>query len=199
MAMHDSPLPLLLLLVVVSVVVDVPAALAAGGALEKICGSTNHPKTCVETLKANPDSAAAATPRRLAELAFDYIVKEGPPLSAEAKRTAAALTSEAGRNCLNNYEGEVAGYFTPLVKIASVESDAKFKEAKATISSLLEIPAGAPCTDEALAAASAMIDKLLRFEDFFMATGDLFNEAVKTDPGLAPAPAPQSAPADGAR
>ncbi|KAL6639609.1 hypothetical protein ACP70R_023339 [Stipagrostis hirtigluma subsp. patula] len=197
MAMRRSLAPLLILSVIPTALAGSPPEAAASptgaagdGGIEKACKGTQFVATCVDMLKANPESKAAS-PRRLAELAFAYLVKEGPALSAEAKRAMAAAKNPETLSCLTTLDGEVGGYFSPLAKLGALQSDAnKFREVKYKLTQMLSIPpgSGAMCSEVAIS-SEPVIKKMWKYEDLVQVTLDLMDGAAKADSSLAEPPA----------
>lgn len=98
MPLPDHPL-LLLLVVIVSIVSATHAVAGADDNLTKVCSGTSSPDVCVETLKSMPESSKAS-PRRAAELAFQYVSKEGKELSSEMDKALAKPKEPGNVACL---------------------------------------------------------------------------------------------------
>ncbi|CAD6220488.1 unnamed protein product [Miscanthus lutarioriparius] len=114
--------------------------------LQKACNATSSPRICLKVLtRAGPDPespSTAASPRRLAELAFRYLEKRGPALLAEARRETAATRNRSMRYCLREFNDDIRVYARWLHGLAPERGggDAEFVEAKRRLEALLEAP-----------------------------------------------------------
>jgi pectinesterase inhibitor-like protein len=178
MAVLRNLAPLLLLVTVSAVPAALASRVGTSDSLNKACAGTVEPSTCVNVLKSNPESATAS-PRRLAELAFLYLLKDGPLVVAECKsRVAAAATKdEETRGCLGTLYENISGYVDYVTKLAAPEQgEAQFAEAKNELTDLLAVPSdsGVVCS-EAVDKAEPVTFKIDKYERMLQITLDLMN------------------------
>jgi pectinesterase inhibitor-like protein len=176
MAILRSLAPLVLLVTMSAVPAALASRVGTSESLTKACDGTAEPETCVNLLKSNPESATA-TPRRLAELAFLYLLKDGPLLVAESKSSvAAAATKDAAtRSCLGGLDENISAFVDPVTKLAPLEQgEIQFTEAKNKLSELLRRPSdsGAMCSVE------PVVLKINKYQRMLQITLDLMNHAA---------------------
>jgi hypothetical protein len=131
--MPRSLTPLLLLLLAATV----PATLAvrpAGDAIAKKCdGGTAAIMECIDVLNRNPDGVP---PRRLAELAYSYLVKDGEALYKETQ-AALVTTPEEYRSTVASLNFTMKFYYDSVVRFVPEESKKRFDEAKSNLDEIL--------------------------------------------------------------
>jgi hypothetical protein len=141
-----------------------------------------EPETYVNVLKSNPESATAS-PRRIAELAFLYLLKDGPLVVAESNGgVAAAATKDAAtRNCLGGLDETISAFVDPVTKLAPPEQgEIQFTEAKNKLSELLRRPSdsGAPYPQTRRSRRSPFVLKINKYQRMLQITFDLMNHAA---------------------
>ncbi|TVU40165.1 hypothetical protein EJB05_13615, partial [Eragrostis curvula] len=174
MAIPRSLAPLLLL-VTVSVIPAfvLGSRVPASESLTKACNATVERETCENVLKSNPESATAS-PRRLAELAFQYLVKDGPVLVAESNLELAAAKDEATRNCLQSYDDQLTSYVVTVAAMgAPDQGEAKFIEARDKLRDLLRFRSNGAYS----CPGHPIVFKIAKYERMLQITLDLMNAA----------------------
>jgi hypothetical protein len=168
----------LLLLAAVSVAhaAAPPPAGAGSDSLDAACNSMLQQNTCDRVLRTIPE-ASTASPRRLAVLAFQYLLKEGAALSTE---TESAMKKPESDPCLHIADGNIKRYLGFLSTMAPEQSDAKFAEARDKLSQFVMYPYGtATCSRHVDEPA---IKKVLEYEDMLDVTAELLSNAMPAPP-----------------
>ncbi|TVU39842.1 hypothetical protein EJB05_13283, partial [Eragrostis curvula] len=173
-----------ILLIIVLLSVVVPSTLAARSAaggdsthLQNACSKTEFPGLCVDALSPIPESRAAS-PRRLAELAFGYLTARGPALQAEARRVTAATKDASMLRCLREFDENIDRYVVVFGGLSPEKRDADFAEAERRLMGVLDYPSnsGIGCSEDQMRMPVPVGIK--NYEAMLQVTLDLMMKAV---------------------
>lgn len=187
--MACSLVPAVLLLMVSTTTVPSTIAIrptaSNNSSLTKACNKTTYVSTCIDVLLDFSPESKTASPHRVAELAYQYLLKHGSALSMEIQSAVAAAAKkkvdEGYRNCLNTLNGNVKDYLSSVSRFAPEKGEDQFAKAKKNLKEILDYPSntGVACPENAIE-AEPVVKKTYVYESMLQDTLDLMKAAAHT-------------------
>ncbi|KAK3139583.1 hypothetical protein QOZ80_5AG0385560 [Eleusine coracana subsp. coracana] len=157
-----------------STILTVRSAATSSDAIQRLCNATSYPENCIKTL--------APSRRRLAEMGYVFLAKNGPLLLAETGREYAAAVEKKNQTlitCFGTLNGNLETVVADLCGLEPECGDAEFAELKQTLDDHLSSPSsdGVSCGDEVLYKEKPLIGQVYNYNSMMQITLDLMKAA----------------------